>query len=364
MHFRFSKKWGVLDYKVYLSFIVVAFLSLGLFSYRVATRVNCPDIKFSLVGKLAHAKENTFNINEDILFNTGLDTALYKIVWDFGDNTEKHTNAVAYHSYATAGSYEVIATINGVCKESVLVRITESASNVQGFNVPIVNPIVSNDVLKMGDENLFSSSVNADAYEWSVEELPDLGKLTTPIAKFIFTRGGNYTILLKLGDGQRFTKLVQVIDPVGNLGNLTPLPPPTTVSTSVPPPPVIEDLPPIKKEEPKIEQKQEPEESKPEPPVVKKSYDLLPLPAIQAMLEDVTEGKKDVADFNSQLCNGAGTKVLANDRPTTFAGLCMELKKKRKKMLVFKKEKSITSVKVVRDENNGNCITLMYVNYK
>ncbi|WP_346237418.1 PKD domain-containing protein [Niabella insulamsoli] len=358
MHFRFSKKWGTLDYKVWLSLIVVAALSMGLFGYKVATKVECPEINLSVVGKLAHPDDNVFFINENLTFNTGLDAGNDAVTWDMGDKSVRQAGGRVAHLYTSPGRYLVTVTINGVCKESMAIRITENISNAQTSIAPDVNPIVSNDILKIGDQNIFVSSVNTDSYEWSVDELPDLGIGTNATAQFIFTKAGNYTVRLKLGGDRTFTKIVQVIDPIGDLEKVAPLP---AITPGGPPPLIDQDpLPPVRKPEPE----QPVEEQQPEKAAPAKTYELLPLPAIQAMLENVVEGKKEATDFNNQLCNGLGTKVMANNKPTTFAGLCLDLKKKKKKLVVFKKDKSITSLKVVRDEANGNCITLMYVNYK
>jgi site-specific DNA-adenine methylase len=70
-----------------------------------------------------------------------------------------------------------------------------------------------------------------------------------------------------------------------------------------------------------------------------------------------------VEDFNNILCNGAGTKVMANNEATTFAALCNELKEK-KGVLILKKKRKIESFKVVRDDTNGNCVKIILITYK
>jgi len=359
MHFSFSRKWGLIDFKVWLSFIAVAVLCIGLLSYKIATAVDCPETTLTARGKLNHTNEkgNTFYISEQLDFTAGFDAGKHKIVWDFGDKSETQAGNSVSHTYMSAGTFLVTATIDGACRESFNVYITDGLSASQG--APSISPIVSADIMNIGDENIFNTTLSADTYTWGVEELPQMEKVTTPTAKFIFPKAGNYTVTLLLGDGRSFKKMIQVLDPAANMASTAALPPATTLDPIGPPPPPLETQTPIsKKEDPVIEEKKD----VPEPPA--KTYEQLPLPAIQAMLEEVIEGKKDVADFNNQLCNSAGTKVVANDHPTTFAALCLELKKKKRKMILFKKEKSITSVKVVRDEANGNCISLLYVNYK
>lgn len=367
MHYSFSRRWGIMDFRVWLSFIIVALLSLGFMGYKIATDVQCPKTTLAALGKLNHTGggQNVFFINEEISFSADVDNKDFndKIEWNFGDNTPVLKGPIVSHVYTTAGSYLVTAILNGVCKESFTIRITDGTLGLHISNAPVINPIVSADVMNVGDENSFNSTLPAKSYSWNVLELPALGVATDASAKFVFPTAGTYTVKLVLDGVNSYTKIIQVVDPSSTLGKSTPLPP-VALPDVPPPPPVVADLPPVvtQKEEVPVKQEEPPKVETPVKP--QKSYELLPLPAIQAMLEDVTEGKKDVDDFNNQLCNGAGTKVVANDKPTTFAALCMDLKKKKRKLVVFKKEKSIQSLKVVRDENNGNCITLMYVNYK
>lgn len=351
-----------MDYKVWLSFIIVGLLSLGLLSYKIATRVECPQTNLRATGKLNHTKEkeNTFYTNEAITFNAGVKPGSANIIWDFGDKSPQQAGIAATHVYTATGNFLVSVLINNVCKDAFTVRITDGTISMQSPSAPVINPIVSGDVLKVNDENIFVTTILSDSYIWSVEELPQLEKITTPTAKLTFPQAGNYTVKLKLGDGRTFTKIVQAVNPMSPLENnpiLSPMPvnplPPPTPSSKV-------DLPPLKKEEPVTQ-----DDQKVEVPVTpQKTYDQLPTPAIKAMLDEVVAGTKDVPDFKNILCNGGGTKVMANDKPTYFAALCMELKKKNKKIVIFKKEKEITSVKVVRDEANGNCISILYVNYK
>jgi len=347
MHFSFSKRWGVMDFKVWMAFILVSVLSLAFMGYKIATDVKCNPVKIQAIGKLNATNDgkNIFFKSEEIVFSAQVENSKdsQTVVWDFGDKSSTKTGQSVAHVYATEGSYMVTATINGSCQESFAVRITDGTQGLHISTAPTVNPIVTPDVLNIGDENSFSSTQGAKIYSWSVEELPQLGINTDASVKFIFQHPGTYTIKLVLDNIYNFSKVVQVIDPAVNLASAAPLPP--TMLSEVPPPPTpSQDLPVIsKKEEVVVPAKVEtPKVETPEakPP---KTFELLPLPAIQQMLEEVTEGKKDVADFNSQLCNGAGTKVVANDKPTTFAALCMELKKKKQE----KSLKCFTSIQCI-----------------
>ena len=363
MNFALTKQWGKIDFRVWMSLIVLAFISLGLFGYKVATTAKCPDMKIELTGKLSHAdeKENTFFVNEQVTFAADIKSLSKNIVWDFGDKTQAQTGAAVSHIFTKEGNYLVTLTIDDKCSEAMNVRVIQGNSSISG-DAPNLNPIVSNDIVSLGEETIFNTTAQAQTYTWSVDELPELGQINTPTAKFIFNKPGNFTVSLLLDNGMTHKKIIQVSDPLSGLASAAPLPP-STPSMDIPPAPSVPlPMPETKKEEPEIVKKEEP---KPEEPAAKpqKTYDQLPLPTIKAMIVDITEGKKDAGDFDKILCNGAGTKVMANNESTTFAALVNELKEK-KGVPLLKRKRKIQDVKVVRDQANGNCVSILYVDYK
>ena len=360
MHFALTKQWGKIDFRVWMSLIVLVFISLALFGYKVATTVKCPAITIELAGKLNHAdeKENTYFVNEQVTFNASVQSLSKNIVWDFGDKTETQSGAGVTHIFTKEGNYLVTATVDGKCSEAINVRIVQSNS-ATGGDAPDLNPIVSNDIISLGEEATFNTTAQAQTYTWSVDELPELGKVNTPDAMFMFSKPGNYTVSLLLDNGTVHKKLIQVTDPLAGAGSTVPLPP--TSPMDIPPAPTTPlPMPEEKKEDPVVKEEPKPE-TPPEKP--KKLYDQLPLPAIKAMLEGVTEGKKGLTDFDNILCNGAGTKVMANNQSTTFAALLNELQEK-KGLPLMKRKRKIQDVKVVRDQGNGNCVSILYVDYK
>lgn len=362
MHFALTKQWGNIDFRVWLSLIILAFLSLILFGYKVATKVKCPPTTIEAAGKLSHMDDNanTFFVNEQVTFTATVKALAKNIVWDFGDKAEAQSGAAVAHIFNKEGNYLVTATIDGNCSEVINVRIIQPASSING-NAPQLNPIVSNDIVSQGEETIFNTTATAQTYTWSVDELPELGKINTPVARFIFNKPGNFTVSLLLDNGTLHKKLIQVSDPLAGTAPSVPLPP--SAPMDLPPP--TTPLPPVeekkKEEEKKEEEKKDNTPSEPEKP--QKEYDQLPTPAIQTLLEGVTEGKKDIADFDKILCNGAGTKVMANNESTTFAALINELKEK-KGLPLIKRKRKIQNVKVVRDAGIGNCVSILYVDYK
>ncbi len=363
MHFSISKQWGAIDYKVWIPFIILACLSFALFGYRLAHVEKCPGFKISYGSSLVHNHEapNIFFVNETITFDVGTQAAGTAFTWDFGDKHMSQSGAKVIHSYPKEGNYLVTATLNGHCKEAINIKIVQNQVSQLNENIPVISPIVSNDVFKIGDVSVFNTSAVSGNYVWSIEELPVLGKVTTRSASFLFPKAGHFTVLLVLDDGTTYKKMVQVIDPLGgSTTQTTPLPPATPID--LPPAPAPVEPPPLpqkKEEQPVVKEEVAPTVA--DKPT--KTYELWPPQVIQEMLVGITEGKKTIKDFDNILCNGAGTKVMANDQATTFAALVNELKEK-KGLPLMKKRRKIQSVKLVRDEAAGNCVKILYVEFK
>ncbi|MFV0606736.1 MAG: PKD domain-containing protein [Niabella sp.] len=362
MPFALTKKWGILDFKVWMSLLILSLISLALLGYKVATTVTCPAISIKPTGKLNHANENshTFFVNEQIIFSASTSTASKNILWNFGDDSEPQTGTRVTHIFAKEGNYMITVTVDGKCTEALNIRITEVSTSITDNTAPNISPIVSNDIVSLGEEAIFNTTAVSSTYTWSVDEQPELGQRNTPTARFVFNKPGNTTISLLLSDGSVYKRVIQVTDPLGTAGQTVPLPP--TSNIDLPPAP-IDIPPPVSNNEKQEAVQPEPVTESAKPAKPEKTYEQLPLPTIKAMIVDITEGKKGVEDFNKILCNGAGTKVMANNEATTFAALCNALKEK-KGLPLLKRRRKIENVKIVRDQANGNCVSILYVDYK
>jgi hypothetical protein len=247
MHFVFSKQWGKLDYRVWMSLIALSLISLTVFGYKVATNEQCPSVNIALECNLNHAglDSNTFYVNEEITFNTHTTAPDQHISWDFGDKTPLHIGSKILHA---------TVTIKGKCAQSVVVKVIKNSISLFDSTVLDINPIISADIIKLGNETIFNTSTVAKEYTWGIEELPDIGVRNTPTARFIFPKPGNFTITLTLDNGKVFKKVIQIVDPFGQADNTDPLPPVKKVDLPELPPPAEEPLPlpPVKKEEPVV----------------------------------------------------------------------------------------------------------------
>lgn len=362
MHPSISKRWAGLDIKVWISYIILLLLSSTLLAYKATTYKPCINFDISAVGKLNHPETNnnyTFYINEQITFSTTLKENNNTIVWDFDDHTNNQSGGTVTHTYLKEGYYLVKSIVNGRCIQSFNIRIVQSNSSPIS-SIPAISPIISADIFQIGTEAIFNTSAVGANYEWSIEELPAQPKQGTNQAKFIFTQPGNFTVVLKVDDNKIYRKMIQVTNVDTPLPQESSLPP---VSTNMPPIPQ-EPLPPL---HPESVTEQEPEKTEPikQEPAASPThtYEQLPEPAIKAMVQGIIDGKKELEDFKNILCNGAGTKVMANNESTTFAALYNELKEK-KGVLIIKKKRKIESFKVVRDDAAGNCVKIIYIQYK
>ena len=65
MHFIYTKRWGGIDFKVWLTLILMLLLSVGLFAYKASTKIKCPQFKISAGSSIEHQETvaNTHFVN-------------------------------------------------------------------------------------------------------------------------------------------------------------------------------------------------------------------------------------------------------------------------------------------------------------
>ena len=356
MHFIYTKKWGNVDFKVWLTLIVISILSGGVFAYKAATKIKCPQFKVSAGSSIKHDETiaNTHFVNEEVTFvckpELGGDV---EISWDFGDSTLVFIGPIAHHAFVKPGNYLVVATVNGLCRESINIHVIENSFNLDDASQ--LSPIIANDNVMQGDSVLVTTTATSKTYEWSILELPEMPKSSQLDSRFVFNKSGIFTIVLRLDNGVVFRKQIQVnelLNPVNQveLPTSSSLPPPTAnVEEKLP------DMKPLSSGSADDEDAATPEKAK--------VYQQLPDPEIKKMLEGVVDGKKNLEDFNNILCDGGKTKVMANGNSTKFSLLLEDLGKTKGK-LFFKSKRKISSLKTLRDNNNGSCVQVIYIEYK
>lgn len=323
-----------LDTRTWLCMLVLGLISLGLLSYKIAVHVTCDDFEITVNAYSAGAA-NSYYMGEEIKFIANAKDAK-ATEWDFGDKTKANGDTVK-HLFLAEGTYIVTATANGKCVQSITISIrqfnkqpaTNSIANIE-------NPISCPDIIHARTPISFSSNIVADTYEWTVLNTPEFPAQNSAIATFIFPTPGTRMIELKL-DGnanKTFRKTIQVLAPVE-----APATNPSDVAMPMPLAP-----PPMPKEDKTALDKPE----KPKTVVI-------PNEEFVNMLNEATEGQKDVQSFNQFLCDGANTKVLTNGTDWETLGSFHQ-------KIYGKKRYDIKSVDVVRDENN--CVKILKIKYK
>jgi len=332
----FTRSRKYIDQRVWLTMVILSLLSLGLLGYKVASNVQCVPFEIALKGYTA-GMDHSYYVGEEVGFSTHMKGGT-SIVWDFGDHSEGKGPNVT-HTYNTEGTYMVTATVNGKCVESVSISIRSMHQPIS-LTTTIPNPITGPDAVHALEPINLTASGAGSSYEWTVLNSPDFPVQTAQIATYTFLSAGTRIIELKIDNDPKkvFRKTLQVL-PALETGPSQPL-----VNDNMPPP-VVAPPPSMQKEEPG-------KDAEPEKP----KTTIVPNEEFVSMLNQVTEGKKDLASFNQYLCNGGQTKVLAN-------GTDWETLISFYQMINDKKKYDIKSVEAVRDPET-NCVTVLKVKYK
>lgn len=358
MHFSYTKKIGGLDYKVWITLVIVSFLSLGVIGFKSVVKSKCPSFRVMATGSLQHANNrgHLFYVQEVISF-TLMPNVQGNPKWDFGDlSPAVYGNAVRHH-YLMSGTYTITVSIDNICVERYKVNIVERP--LGNDELMPVQAIIAPDTIMLGDPIFVTSGAKSQTFTWSVAERNDITPINERDANLYIPDVGIFTIVLKIDNGAIFQK--QII--VKGLDNaIVDFPPDGGSDIYIPPPPpsggggigggeIIEDTVAAPKPVP----------TTPQPPI--KQYDQLPDNTIREMLNGVIDKKKTTEDFNNILCNGATTKVVANGNVTKFSILVEDLSNK-KGIKWLKSKHKITSFKVTRDPQNGSCVQVIYIDYK
>jgi hypothetical protein len=334
-HSIFTRSYRGLDRRVWLTMIIVMAASLLLLGFKLATHSGCSSVELLIRGYTS-GKGPSYYLGETISFSIK-DGKKQKVTWDFGDHTPVKQGLTTTHTYSNEGSYLVVATIDGRCTQMTTIRIRQFTDHTVPVSQPVIdNPIEGTETPTAGTPTNYSTTVTAGSYEWSVLNSPDFPVQSGSVATYTFTAPGTRIIELKLdGDPSRvYRKTLQVLPGAraSNPADQEYVPPPAA------PTPVMEER---KEEAPK--EKEGPK------------FLVIPDEEFRSMLDQVTDGKKDLQSFSAFLCSGDQTKVLANGNEwMTLASLCAKI--------YDHKKYAIKSVTTVRDEKN--CVTILKVNYK
>jgi len=350
--FIFTRSRLGLDVKVWLVMLSVVVLCLGLLSYRViSNNRNKPCVTTeAIINGLKHRPERIYNINELLLFKAST-SPHNDIVWDFGDNTPRKEGFTASHVFKKPGIFAVTILVNGKCDDVARVTVIKPIDVVRDSVGNITDYIVGPEQGRVLESVTFTTPLKANTYEWTIENRDDIKVRTDKEATYSFKNSDVYTVILTL-DGnpaKKYRKSFvimevpgasnandEVIKPKKLIKDEYPVIVPEEKPEVVAPPPVVT---------PPVTGKTEPE---PEAKKFRKINDDL----LKMMLEELIKGNKSPADFNAYLCNGEGTQVIENDKVSTFAALCANIKGKK------------VELKSVKQGRLNDCINSLTVTYK
>jgi PKD repeat protein len=346
-------KMGI-DNKVWLTLLITALISVGLFGFKIATTEPCYDIKLTLKGVVEHPFANNYFVGESIIFKANMKKA-QKVEWDFGDGTPVRVGEKITHNYAKEGNFLVTATVNGKCMQSLNVHISQvamSESNTTAAVSADPNAIVGKDFAAAGELSIYQTAATAGTYEWTVEGNATFPPKNGNKVSYSFTDPGTYIVMLKLDndDSKVYRKTVVVsLNPAAakgaSLDELPPLPLPA-------PPPAGGGS-----------NSDAGSASAETPAAAEKRFELIPDPILKNQLQDVVEGKETLENIAKNMCDGMNTKVRGNGKIYANLTLFSEELKGKKGVLGLGGKRKIKSVHANRETGN-NCIYRLDVEYK
>jgi PKD repeat protein len=341
-----------IDNKVWLTLLITALISVGLFGFKIATTEPCYDIKLTLKGVVEHPFANNYFVGESIIFKANMKKT-QKVEWDFGDGTPIRTGEKATHSYIKEGNFLVTATVNGKCMQSLNVHISQVAMSVGTATTSATadpNAIVGKDFAAAGELSIYQTAANAGTYEWTIEGNAVFPPKNGNKVSYSFTDPGTYIVTLKLDndDSKVYRKTVTVSSNPAARGAS------------------IDELPPLPLPAPPTGGGASPDAggaAAETPAAVEKKFELIPDPILKNQLQDVIEGKETLENIAKNMCDGMNTKVRGNGKIYANLTLFSEELKGKKGMLGLGGKRKIKSVHANRETGN-NCIYRLDVEYK
>jgi PKD repeat protein len=342
-----------IDNKVWLTLLITALISVGLFGFKMATTEPCYEINLTLKGVVEHPFANNYFVGESIIFKANMKKA-QKVEWNFGDGTPVTVGEKITHSYAKEGNFLVTATVNGKCMQSVNVHISQvamSEGNTTASASVDPNAIVGKDFAAAGELSVFQTAATAGIYEWTIEGNAAFPPKNGNKVSYSFTEPGSYIVTLKLDndDTKIYRKTVVVsLNPAAAQGA------------------GIDELPPLPLPAPPAAGGANSDAggaSAETPAAAEKKFELIPDPILKNQLQDVVEGKETLENIAKNMCDGMNTKVRGNGKIYANLTLFSEELKGKKGVLGLGGKRKIKSVHANRETGN-NCIYRLDVEYK
>lgn len=327
----FTRRLGGLDYKVWITMLVLVVLSAGLFSYTIIKMdraATCQPLDIYVNGR---------NLTDSVIFHTGDPVSFRvayapdsKVSWDFGDGVAGEEGFHTIHTYRQEARFTVRAILNKECVYEK--KITVKVPHIE----PAYGPdIVGENTGTTGETLEFTTARPAATYEWYIENNATFAKQSGSKASFRFKHQGTYIVVLVLDQDRqkKYSKPVVIADdPLLN----SDIKKQKKLVIPTPSGPV---------EQPKDTQVISLPETvhRPATKVISDDH-------FRNLVQSVVCEKMIAKDFNQFLCDGENTPVILNNKRMTFGMLCNEIRGKKMK---------VESVLANRD--NDNCVTSITV---
>ncbi|HTN36484.1 MAG TPA: PKD domain-containing protein [Arachidicoccus sp.] len=347
----FEKTRCGFDINVWRLFMVISILAAVLLSFKVYKSSDLCQLYDIIINRQMEASKS-YEINESIVFSA-VGTDSKDITWDYGDHLKAKGRSVM-HSYSVEGNYNIVATANGKCVQTITISVVRPVLQKSTSSNVMASPILGPEAPIAASPVNFTCSVPAASYEWTVLNSPNFQIQKTAMATFTFPSPGTRVIELKLdGDPNKvYRKSIQVISTndkidAAAIAPIVVLPDKRKLN--------IVDTPksrPLNGGSNGGASNGKPALADNTKAAIKKL--IIPDEEFKRMFEDVIKGNINADKFNDFLCNGASTKVMANNKWTTLGELCAAIYKQKKTVI---KELSI-------ERDTENCVAVIRIQYK
>lgn len=357
----YSKKWGGFDMRYWITIGSLILISVIGWGFKKKFLYSCPvqAIPMQGVSNKNMLVKQSFLMNESIVFSVP-DIDYKSLEW-YVDGNLKSKEAKFKHAFAEAGKYAVKLKVDGKCEYIQIVNVLPFKH--QSMDISLADAgtlpdmvIEGNETFEAGTITYFTTPVVANAYEWQILEMPEYGIKSEQLVGYSIIAAGTYTLQLKLNNDDKkvFTKVIKVSAPTiaESAGDEMDVPKPIEMPAPVPGGGAAGGA----------DNGGGGASTGSGAKDVAKPKNVLPDSEILSLLKLIREEKKTMADLTESLCDGEKTKVLANDEKVmTLAELVDRLQSKK---WALGKRPKVNTVRTVRDDSDGNCVSVIYVSYK
>ncbi|MBU2976043.1 MULTISPECIES: PKD domain-containing protein [unclassified Zobellia] len=191
------------DSNVFITFLVLLFAGLALFSFRLNSEVDCSNVDFEIIS-------NSYT-TEDLIEFKSTDASGFNWTWNFGDNEPEAYRSDVVHQFKKPGKYSVSLKMNGECVASREIVISKDKIIRDAKLIP---NIVLPKKVRVGDEvEFFNDSKFATSWQWSFGETAAVDG-NDRREKYTYKTPGEKTILLVVnGDRRHEAKRILTVYP-------------------------------------------------------------------------------------------------------------------------------------------------------